>query len=69
MKVKDFYTKIEEKVKSSNLRRGQAVFNLLQELDQDFAESIRSTKCDPFHNDKLINRCIESAVQSGVITR
>lgn len=37
-----------------NLRRGQALFNALAEIDPDKANRIRGTGIDPFYNNRNI---------------
>lgn len=41
-------------------RKGQALFNYLwlNEQTREFAEEIRATGLDPFHNDKLIGKVL-----------
>lgn len=39
---------------NKNWRKGQAVFNALHTLYPDIADSIRTTKYDPFHDDNIV---------------
>lgn len=45
--------------RSSVLRKGQAFFNALSELYPEVAEEVRHSRWDPFHNDNLLEGCIE----------
>lgn len=42
-----------------NEREGQALFNTLFEYEPRFADSIRGTNNDPFHDDSIIDSCLE----------
>lgn len=49
MKTSEFFSKIESR--DSNLRMGQAAFNLLYDVAPEIAEEIHGTDKDPFYDD------------------
>ena len=50
------------------LRRGQFAFNLMEDLQPEFAESIRGTELDPFYDDGKLDNFFGAAHAWGAIT-
>ena len=56
----DIYSKASEVfVNSREIRFGQALFNVLFEINSDVANEIRGTKYDPFYRNENIGRFTE----------
>lgn len=49
MTLYEFHNKVEERVKTTGERKGQAAFNLLHEIRPELANMIRGTDADPFY--------------------
>lgn len=49
------------------LRRGQAAFNLMEDLQPEFAESIRGTEIDPYYDDGKLDSFFGAAQAWGAI--
>lgn len=49
--------------KPEYIRKGQALFNYLYEVNPDIANEIRATAMDCFHNDRLIPKTLEHLKQ------
>lgn len=58
---------IDEAMRRDHWRFGQAVFNIVNEIDPEFADSMRNTNCDPFYFDSRVERFISEAVKAGLI--
>lgn len=48
-------------------RTGQTAFNLLLSIDPDFAETIRATPADPFHNDDKLPAFLAKVVERTAV--
>jgi hypothetical protein len=58
MNINLLLDKIHIAKKSKFLRKGQILFNSLQECDVEFTRNITNTPYDCFYSDDLINNCI-----------
>lgn len=47
--LEQFYLDVYERVKRTNERNGQAMFNHLYEVRPDLSEQVRATDKDPFY--------------------
>lgn len=66
LSYREFNKRLDER--HADVRRGQAAFNLMVQLQPEFAESIRGTPLDPFHDDDNLGCFFGAAHAWGAIS-
>lgn len=68
MKRTDFLNRVEQYQWNTGYRAGQAMFNILEDQDQQLADLIRSTDADPYYTDERIAKFLDILRDQGFIT-
>lgn len=59
--IGEFYKKLHNTMKTfPHWRRGQATFNVVNELRPDIANEFRGSDIDPFHDDSKIQKFLDT---------
>ena len=68
MKHMDFLNRVEHYRENTGQRLGQAMFNILEDQDQQLADLIRSTDADPYYANDRIPKFLGVLHDQGFIT-
>lgn len=68
MKHMDYLNRVEKYRENTGQRLGQAMFNILQDQDQQLADLVRSTDADPYYENERIPKFLTILYETGFIT-